>query len=85
MKGPTYQSSAVFDLQQMQPYNLETLMAGFQALTKEIVLYLPRTSDIRQLAGLHEGKEKLWLTHYCIKGASKALCAFYGSLSEVDE
>jgi trimethylguanosine synthase len=68
----------------MQPYNLEALMTSFQALTKEIVLYLPRTSDVRQLAAWHTGDGKLWVTHYCMKGASKALCAFYGSLSEMD-
>jgi len=72
----------------MQPYGLQTLFDSFSKVTKEIVLYLPRTSDLNQLAQLadDEGKElpddqKLQVVQYCMKGASKALCVYYGQFS----
>jgi len=62
----------------MQPYSLQSLHSSFSAITKDVVLYLPRTSDLRQLARQVKKDEKLKVTHYCMHGASKALCVFYG-------
>ena len=62
----------------MQPYPLEKLYAAFTGLTKEVVLYLPRTSDLRQLSKHTKDGEKLKVTHYCMNGASKALCVYFG-------
>lgn len=64
----------------MEPYNLKHLYDAFSSMTSECVLYLPRTSDVRQLAKYGKSKkdEKLHITHYCMRGASKALCVFYG-------
>ncbi|OKL55772.1 hypothetical protein UA08_08989 [Talaromyces atroroseus] len=42
------------------------------------VLYLPRTSDLKQLARLVDNGEKIHVKHYCMEGSSKALCAYYG-------
>ena len=69
--GPGYQTDEVFDLSQMQPYNLEHLLEPFQAFAHETVLYLPRTSDLRQLADYVEGGQKATIMHYCVEGASK--------------
>ena len=73
----------------MQPYDLQKLYDAFSKVTKEVVLYLPRTSDLNQLAQLvgNEDEElpdekKLQVTHYCMRGASKALCAYYGDFIE---
>ncbi|USW59135.1 Putative RNA cap guanine-N2 methyltransferase, S-adenosyl-L-methionine-dependent methyltransferase [Septoria linicola] len=76
--GPSYTDWDVFDLSYMEPYNLKVLYDAFSA-ANEVVLYLPRTSDVQQLAKYAKGDEKLPVTHYCMKGASKALCVFYGS------
>jgi trimethylguanosine synthase len=43
-----------------------------------MVLYLPRTSDLRQIADVVEDKKKAVVMHYCMEGASKALCAYLG-------
>ena len=65
----------------MQPYNLATLHTHFSKYTAEIVLYLPRTSDLNQLARYArsdgdgdrngKGKKKLEVAHYALMGASK--------------
>ena len=65
----------------MQPYSLEKLHTSFSSLTEEIVLYLPRTSDLHQLAKLSKEDEKLKVTHYCMHGASKALCVYFGDFA----
>ena len=64
----------------MQPYNLSHLLDPFRSLTKSVVLFLPRTSDLRQLAASTDEDEMLTVVHYCIKTASKALCVYYGGL-----
>ena len=69
--GPGYRSDTVFDLSRMQPYTLSDLVMPFRAYTKDIVLYLPRSSDLRQLVAQIEGDQKLDITHYCMEGASK--------------
>lgn len=82
MSGPTYNDFEVYDLAVMQPYPLEKLYTSFSRLTGEVVLYLPRTSDLRQLARHAKGDEKLRVTHYCMHGASKALCVFFGDFNK---
>lgn len=71
--GPSYRSDAVFDLSQMQPYTLFDLLVPLQTYTKDIVLYLPRTSDLRQLAVTTQKGIKLTVVHYCMEGASKVV------------
>ena len=65
----------------MQPYSIAKLYTAFSGLTKNVVLYLPRTSDLRQLAKQAKKDEKLEVTHYCMHGASKALCVYFGDFS----
>ena len=77
-KGPAYRSDHIFDLHTMVPYSLHKLYSEFSAFSEHMVLYLPRTSDLRQLAkGVKDGHRALAM-HYCMEGASKALCIFYG-------
>lgn len=69
--GPGYSEDDVFSLSTMQPYGLGKLYNDFSKITKEIVLYLPRTSDLNQIAELAEEEKQVPVTHYCMKGASK--------------
>lgn len=58
----------------MEPYNLASMQAAFSKCTHDIVYYLPRTTDIRQLSQLCKSLDRTAQTpvrHYCIKGASK--------------
>ena len=48
--GPGYSTDADFDLSTMEPYNLARLHAAYRAV--DHALYLPRTSDLRQIARL---------------------------------
>ncbi|KAK5172877.1 putative diacylglycerol O-acyltransferase tgs1 [Saxophila tyrrhenica] len=81
--GPTYTDFEVFDLGMMEPYPLEKMFTTFTAKNRSAVLYLPRTSDLRQLAKRAKGDEKLKVTHYCMNGASKALCVYFGDFTFV--
>lgn len=62
----------------MEPYPLAKLNDEFSAFTEHIVLYLPRSSNMKQLAKLVKNDHKSLVMHYCMEGASKALCVFYG-------
>ncbi|KZF22371.1 S-adenosyl-L-methionine-dependent methyltransferase [Xylona heveae TC161] len=76
--GPGYSSDAIFCLSTMQPYSLNDLVVPMSKVTMDIVLYLPRTSDVRQLARYAPNGKKTPIIHYCMNGASKALCVYYG-------
>ncbi|KAI9736890.1 MAG: hypothetical protein M1818_005941 [Claussenomyces sp. TS43310] len=72
--GPGYSTDVIFDLSTMQPYSLNQL----RELCKEMdtALYLPRTSDVRQLARLAPEGQKIDVVQCCMEGASKALVAY---------
>jgi trimethylguanosine synthase len=71
MAGTEYSSENVFDLTKMEPYNLDKLYQSFSAISKEVVLYLPRTSDLNQIAKYVPKEKKLEVAHYAMMGASK--------------
>ncbi|KAI9673950.1 MAG: Trimethylguanosine synthase [Caeruleum heppii] len=72
--GQGYRSDDVFNIKMMQPYSVTDLYERFHQITSEIVLYLPRSSDLRQLTSYASPGAKLKVAHYCMKGASKASC-----------
>ncbi|KAF2121878.1 RNA cap guanine-N2 methyltransferase-domain-containing protein [Lophiotrema nucula] len=76
--GTDYLDEKIFDLSKMQPYGLDKLYSEFSKYSKHIVLYLPRTSDLNQIAKYAPKDGKVEVAHYCVTGASKALCAYYG-------
>lgn len=65
----------------MEPYSLETLYKEFTVFTKHVALYLPRTSDVKQLAKFVPDDGKATVMHYCMEGHSKALCIYYGGFN----
>ena len=69
--GPGYRADAIFQLSKMEPYSLDDLLGPFRKLTPEIALYLPRTSDLRQIARRVEDGSNVTVMHYCMEGASK--------------
>ncbi|CAM1506589.1 Fc.00g062300.m01.CDS01 [Cosmosporella sp. VM-42] len=72
--GPGYRTDEVFDLYNMQPYNLGDLHGAYKRL--DHALFLPRTSDIRQIAKLAPPGRKIEVVQYCMEGASKAMVAY---------
>jgi trimethylguanosine synthase len=71
ISGTEYGAEDVFDLTKMEPYNLDKLYKGFTKICKEVVLYLPRTSDLNQIARYGQEGKKLEVAHYAMIGASK--------------
>lgn len=57
----------------MQPYSLRSLYDAYSAFTADFVLYLPRSSDLNQIAryASPDKDRKLEVTHYCMSGWSK--------------
>ncbi|KAI1499134.1 RNA cap guanine-N2 methyltransferase-domain-containing protein [Biscogniauxia marginata] len=72
--GPGYRTDEIFDLSQMEPYNLAKLHGAYKAM--DHALYLPRTSDLRQIAKLVPDGTKIEVVQYCVEGASKAMVAY---------
>jgi trimethylguanosine synthase len=72
--GVNYKDHEIFDLSTMEPYNLEFLYKACHPM--EHVLFLPRTSDIRQVAKLVPDGAKVDVVQYCMEGASKAMVAY---------
>lgn len=72
--GPGYSTDEVFNLNNMQPYNISQLHNAYKRF--DHVLFLPRTSDLRQLASLAPGEKKIDIVQYCMEGASKAMVAY---------
>lgn len=72
--GPGYTTDEVFDLSNMQPYNLDKLHSSYRRM--DHALFLPRTSDIRQVAKLALEDRKVEVVQYCMEGASKAMVAY---------
>lgn len=62
----------------MEPYSLEKLYQEYSLFTEHIAMYLPRTSNVQQLAKYVPQGQKVTVMHYCTEGASKALCIYYG-------
>lgn len=83
--GTHYTSPNIFNLDTMKPYNLATLHRTFTSYTRELVLYLPRNSDLNQLARYSDAGTKLEVAHYAIMGASKALCVYFGGFEFEEE
>ncbi|CAG8956800.1 hypothetical protein HYFRA_00011189 [Hymenoscyphus fraxineus] len=73
--GPGYTSDEIFNLSTMLPYSVQEIHQACKGMPT--ALFLPRTSDLNQLARLapNEG-EKFDVVQYCMEGASKALVAY---------
>jgi trimethylguanosine synthase len=67
----------------MQPYTLEHIFKHFSSITQYLVIYLPRTSDLRQVAECVEEGKKGQVVHYCTKASSRALCAYLGDFQKL--
>lgn len=81
--GVNYRLHDVFDLGVMHPYNLEQLHQACRPM--EHALYLPRTSDLRQIAKMAPAGGKVEVVQYCMEGAGKAMVAYVPEERESDK
>ncbi|KFY75706.1 hypothetical protein V499_04332 [Pseudogymnoascus sp. VKM F-103] len=72
--GPGYRGDEIFNLDTMQPYSAKQIHE--MCKSTECALFLPRTSDLRQIAKLAPEGNKVEVVQYCMEGASKALVAY---------
>lgn len=80
--GPGYSTDKIFDLSTMEPYSLAKLHEAYR--TMDHALYLPRTSDLRQIAKLAPDGAKIEVVQYCVEGASKAMVAYIPAANDED-
>lgn len=81
--GPGYKTDQIFNLETMQPYSLRHIFSEFSTINQYLVLYLPRTSDLRQISDCVEKGKKGQVVHYCTKANSRALCAYLGDFQKL--
>ena len=75
--GPDYTDVEVYDVNHaMEPYGLERLYYFFRKYTQDLALFLPRNSDLDQIAALAAAGEKFEIVHYALWGASKVSCCY---------
>lgn len=72
--GPGYRTDEVFNLATMAPYSLIDIHGLCKGM--DTAFFLPRTSDLRQIAKLAPKGKKIEIVQYCMEGASKALVAY---------
>jgi len=77
--GPGYTTDKIFNLNTMAPYSIKQIHNVCKGM--DSALYLPRTSDLRQIAKLAPGEEKIEVVQYCMEGASKALVAYIPAIA----
>ncbi|KAL1383660.1 hypothetical protein HDK64DRAFT_289627 [Phyllosticta capitalensis] len=75
--GVSYRHQPVFDLEIMQPYGLKELYRALTKASKDLVLYLPRTSDLNQIAKYAPDGVKTMVAHYCLRGSLRVLRRFW--------
>ncbi|KFZ07427.1 hypothetical protein V501_06464 [Pseudogymnoascus sp. VKM F-4519 (FW-2642)] len=78
--GPGYRGDEIFNLDTMQPYSAKQIHE--MCKSTECALFLPRTSDLRQIAKLAPEGDKVEVVQYCMEGASKALVAYIPATPE---
>lgn len=78
--GPGYRTDEIFNLATMQPYSLKQIHEMCRMM--DCALYLPRTSDLRQIAKVAPAGKKIEVVQYCMEGASKALVAYIPAAGE---
>lgn len=81
--GPGYKDYEMFDLSKMLPYSLKDIYEVVKGM--DIALYLPRQSDLNQIAKVVEVDEgkKIEVVQYCMVGASKALVAYIPAVTSI--
>ncbi|KAK0118852.1 hypothetical protein ONS95_007729 [Cadophora gregata] len=77
--GPRYEEGEIYNLSKMQPYGIKQIYEVVK--TMDSALYLPRGSDLRQIARLAPGEKKIEVVQYCMQGASKAMVAYIPAAS----
>jgi hypothetical protein len=70
-EGPGYRDDAIFNLSTMEPYSIEHQYNNFSKIASHIVLFLPRTSNLNQIANHAKDGSQIQVMHYCMTGASK--------------
>ncbi|TVY54548.1 Trimethylguanosine synthase [Lachnellula cervina] len=72
--GPNYSLDGVFNLKTMAPYSIKDIHTACEGM--DSALFLPRTSNLKQIARLAPEGKKVEVVQYCMEGASKALVAY---------
>ncbi|BFZ64964.1 hypothetical protein YB2330_006125 [Saitoella coloradoensis] len=78
--GISYSEAPVFDICTMEPYNAPDLMQAANKVSRNVILYLPRTSSPEQIASLAKSDEPVEMHYLYTSGKAKALTAYFGGV-----
>ncbi|GMM34248.1 RNA methyltransferase [Saccharomycopsis crataegensis] len=86
--GPGYKNLESFDLSQLQPLPLKKLLKSMFKITENVILFLPRNSDLEQLSQVTKkllGKQAMArVIHLKLDGRPKGICCFWGDAFMTD-
>lgn len=68
----------------MQPYSLSEIYTKVSRMTKNMILYLPRTSDLRQISDCVDDGAQAQVVHYCTYNNSRAMCVYLGDWKQLN-
>lgn len=78
--GPSYTSQKVYNLDDLMPLNIEDLLRTCFEISNNVCLFLPRTSDLKQLSEVTRklGKPKCKVLYTYHTGRLKGMSVFWG-------
>ena len=80
--GPSYTKALTFDLLIMLPINLVALIEMVQVMTRDIILYLPRNTDVTKLAAILPSSCRLLVEQHFLDDRFKVLIIHAGIIKE---
>lgn len=77
--GPKYKSYSKFRLDLGGPNSIFSIIKHARTLGTSICLFLPRNSDLEQIASLAQDDEKILVDFMCLHGRCKGICVYLGA------
>ena len=75
--GPSYVESEIWDLGTAEP-SIFDIVQHARTITNQICLFLPRTSNLEQIANLAECGERVGVDYMFANGYCKGMCVYLG-------
>ncbi|KAJ3139413.1 Trimethylguanosine synthase [Physocladia obscura] len=79
--GPEYLSHDIFDIKEMMPIDGEKLFHAASQISKNIMYYMPRNSNLEQLTNLAGLGNICEIEEVYLNNRAKVLIAYFGSLA----
>ncbi|WBW72894.1 rRNA methyltransferase Tgs1 [Schizosaccharomyces osmophilus] len=75
--GPSYSGKSTYSLNDLIPYTFDILYKEAFRITPYIAAFLPKNTDIDELAQYSTDKNRIVVTNFLYEGYSKAICCYF--------